>query len=102
MLWPKASPLDLDFGLCARTKLFNDKPQQQFLALVLLGNRCLEEHKLLSSQESQLRFSVLSLCKSFILADFLCLTITLIRREGQTLGQDLHLKCGFEMVALDD
>ena len=23
MLWPKASPLDLDFGLCARAKLFN-------------------------------------------------------------------------------
>ena len=22
MLWPKASPLDLDFGLCARAKLF--------------------------------------------------------------------------------
>ena len=23
MLWPKASPLDLDFGLCAWAKLFN-------------------------------------------------------------------------------
>ena len=23
MLWPKASPLDMDFGLCARAKLFN-------------------------------------------------------------------------------
>ena len=23
MLWPEASPLDLDFGLCARAKLFN-------------------------------------------------------------------------------
>ena len=23
MLWPKALPLDLDFGLCARAKLFN-------------------------------------------------------------------------------
>ena len=24
MLWPKASPLDLDFGLCAWAKLFNN------------------------------------------------------------------------------
>ena len=22
MLWPKASPLDLDFGICAQAKLF--------------------------------------------------------------------------------
>ena len=26
MLWPKASPLDLDFGLCAWAKLFNVMP----------------------------------------------------------------------------
>ena len=25
MLWPKASPLDLDFGLCVWAKLFNKK-----------------------------------------------------------------------------
>ena len=25
MLWPKASPLDMDFGLCARAKLFKKK-----------------------------------------------------------------------------
>ena len=25
MLWPKAEPLDLDFGLCARAKLFNNE-----------------------------------------------------------------------------
>ena len=32
MLWPKASPLDLDFGLCAWAKLFNnDDPQQSQL-----------------------------------------------------------------------
>ena len=28
MLWPKAFPLDLDFGLCARAKLFNITPMQ--------------------------------------------------------------------------
>ena len=25
MLWPKVSPLDLDFGLCAWAKLFNNE-----------------------------------------------------------------------------
>ena len=28
MLWPKALPLDLDFGLCAWAKLFNKKAEQ--------------------------------------------------------------------------
>ena len=28
MLWPKALPLDLDFGLCARAKLFKNNEEQ--------------------------------------------------------------------------
>ena len=48
MLWPKASPLDLDFGLCARAKLFNEannvKLTAQFIVNVFnLQSKCVNK-----------------------------------------------------------
>ena len=41
MLWPKASPLDLDFGLCAWAKLFKNALAQGFAFGLGLWTLCL-------------------------------------------------------------